>query len=90
MNPVALLKHAALDASDDQIRNWKTWQLWLALAVLAALDVGIMWLDWIPLLDDMLIGGLAVKVSAELLRRRKEAKEGKDGEEADVAVKEEA
>jgi hypothetical protein len=38
----------------------------------------------------MLIGGLAVKVSAELLRRRKEAKEGKDGEEADVAVKEEA
>lgn len=82
LNPLSLLKHAALDQADDQLRKWKTWQLWLTMVLLAVVDVALMWLDWIPLIDDMIVGGLAVKVSAELLRRRKEAKEKKAGEGA--------
>ena len=75
MNPLALLKHAGLDAIDAWLRRWKTWQLWSAIAALAVVDVATAMFDLIPLVDDMLVGGLAIMVSAELLRRRKGAKE---------------
>ena len=74
MNPTALLKHAGLDAVDGRIKSMKTWQLWMALAVLAAVDVATAMFDLIPLVDDMIVGGLAAKVSVELFRRRAAAK----------------
>jgi hypothetical protein len=30
-------------------------------------------LDFIPLIDDMIVGGLAIRISAELYRRRRAA-----------------
>lgn len=80
MNPLGLLKHAGLDALEARLRTWKVWQLWGSLVALAGIDVLTAVVDFIPLIDDMLIGGLAIKVSAELLRRRNKARKA-DGED---------
>jgi hypothetical protein len=73
MDPVSLLKHASLDAFDDWLKKWSPWKLWAALFVLAGVDMATAMLDFIPLIDDMIVGGLAIRISAELYRRRRAA-----------------
>jgi hypothetical protein len=87
LNPSVLFKSSVLENIDGCISKSRNITLWFTLAVLAIIDVGTIVIDWIPLIDEMLIGGLAIKVSSELLRRRKELKQRKLSASSISAVK---
>ncbi len=83
MNPLVVLKGAAAHATLEEFKAWltrrETWQLWAMLAVLGLADVVTALVDFIPLIDDAMLGVPAFFIGLELNRRRKEAKEKKAG-----------
>jgi len=71
MAPKAMLMHAIVEWLDARIKSAATWQLWLALSMLAVFDYIAFMFDLIPLVDEVIVGGLTIKLGSELLRRRK-------------------
>ena len=76
MSSFALAKHLFVDKFDDLIRRAHSWVLWVMIAGMVVLDY--VFIDVFPLVDEVVMGGITVKIVSELWRRRNAAKELED------------